>query len=75
MTDRIPQMKPREMIRVLEKFGFLVKRQTGSHIFMHNSNTKNTTVIPFHAKDIHRGVLFEMLKQAGISKEDFLKKL
>lgn len=67
-------MKPREMIKVLEKFGFFIRRQSGSHVFMKNSMTNRTTVVPFHAKDINRGILFEILKQAGITQKDFLEK-
>ncbi len=75
MTNRIPQIKPRELVRILEKFGFVLRRKTGSHAIMRHPFNKDMTVIPLHAKDVKRGLLFGILKQANISQKDFLRVL
>lgn len=75
MTDRIPQIKPQELIKILEKSGFVIRRQSGSHIIMRNSLTKNIAIVPVHAKDIKRGLLFGILKQANISQKEFWRML
>ena len=75
MTDKIPQLRPRELIKILEKLGFVLRRQTGSHGIFRHPKTKNITIIPIHAKELKRGLLFGILKQVGITQEEFLKLL
>ncbi|HVN65746.1 MAG TPA: type II toxin-antitoxin system HicA family toxin [Methanomicrobiales archaeon] len=42
----------------------------GSHHIYFNPSTKKRAVIPLHKKELPRGTLLEILKQAGIDKED-----
>ena len=50
--------------------------QTGSHLSMsHPQEPHRFAVIPIHAKDITRGTLMSILRQAGISKEELIKLL
>lgn len=65
--------KPKEIISILEKFGFVRKRQSGSHVIMFHSDTKVTIPVPIHAKDAKRGLLLGIIKQAGSSEEEFLE--
>lgn len=48
--------KPREVISILQKLGFIRKRQTGSHVIMNNPNSKRTIPVPVHAKDIKKRI-------------------
>ncbi|MDO8582077.1 MAG: type II toxin-antitoxin system HicA family toxin [bacterium] len=75
MYSRIPQLKPTEFVRALERLGFVVRRQTGSHVIMRHQITKRMASIPVHPRDCKRGLLFGILKQAGITTDDFLKVL
>jgi mRNA interferase HicA len=75
MPDRLPQVKPKQLIRVLERMGFVLRRQTGSHAIFRHPKTKNIAVVPIHAKDIKRGLLHGILKQANISEVEFLDNL
>lgn len=75
MSKRLPQLKPKELIRVLEKFGFVKRRQTGSHAILRHPDTKIMISIPIHSKDIKRGLLFGILKQANISKKELIQTL
>lgn len=65
--------KPKEVIRILEKLGFIRKRQTGSHVIMYSSKLKRTIPVPFHVKDVKRGLLLGIAKQAESSEEEFIK--
>jgi len=65
--------RPKEIISVLEKFGFIRKRQSGSHVIMYHPNTKITISVPIHTKDIKRGVVMGIIKQAHSTEEEFLK--
>jgi len=72
---KIPPIKPSQLIKILEKEGFQVIRQKGSHIILINRE-KTRIVIPMHpGKDIKPGLLRAILREAGINREKFLKLL
>jgi predicted RNA binding protein YcfA (HicA-like mRNA interferase family) len=72
---KIPPIGPNKLVKILEKEGFKVIRQKGSHVIMINSK-KNRIVIPVHpGKDIKPGLIRAILREAGISREKFLKLL
>ncbi|HMQ79359.1 MAG TPA: type II toxin-antitoxin system HicA family toxin [Ignavibacteria bacterium] len=60
----------KEVLRKLEKAGFEIKRQSGSHIVLRHSDGRQTYVA-MHSKDIPIGTFKKILKQASISEEDF----
>jgi predicted RNA binding protein YcfA (HicA-like mRNA interferase family) len=67
---RLPRLTAREIIAVLEKVGFFLARQSGSHIIYKNAAGKRATV-PFHAsKILHPQVLKNILQDAGIGPQD-----
>jgi predicted RNA binding protein YcfA (HicA-like mRNA interferase family) len=63
-------LTPQKVIRVLEQKGFVLDRVKGSHHIYYNPATKKRAVVPLHKKELPRGTLLEILKQAGIEKED-----
>lgn len=65
--------KPREVISILQKLGFIRKRQTGSHVIMNNPSSKRTIPVPMHAKDIKKGLMRSIIKQADSTEKEFLK--
>ncbi len=72
---KLPTISPEKLARVLERSGFLLDRIKGSHHVYHNPQTQKTVVIPFHGKDLPKGILNEILKQAGITREDLAELL
>ena len=74
MSQGLPKLTAKEIIFVLEKLGFSIVRQSGSHKIYKNTEGKRATV-PFHAgKILHLKVLKSIMKDADID-EDQLKKL
>lgn len=72
---KISPINADKLIRVLEREGYRVTRQKGSHIIMMNAK-KNRIVIPIHpGKEIKIGLLRAILKEAGIGREEFQKLL
>lgn len=69
MPSKYPVLKPDEVIKRLEKFGFLYVSQSGSHRKM--SNGTNKCIIPMH-DEVAKGTLRSILCQANISLEDFM---
>lgn len=60
-------MTPKEMVRLLEKNGFVSERQNGSHLLLKNPTTGKITTVPMHNKELKKGTEQTILKQAGIS--------
>ena len=61
---------PKEVIQVLEKNGFALSRSKGSHhVFRHPDGRK--TVVPLHNKDLPKGTLMAIIKQSGLSRDEF----
>jgi len=75
MADRLPAVRPQEIVRSLERAGFTVKRQTGSHVILTRSGLKRPVVVPMHRRALPPGTVKDIIKQAGISIPDFLKHL
>ena len=55
-----------EMIKYLKKNGFESVSQNGSHVKMKNAQTGKTVIVPYHSKDLKRGMEQSILKQAGL---------
>jgi len=73
---KLPLLSAREVIRILNKLGFELKRQEGSHMFFEHPDGR-TTVIPNHGgEDIDRGLLNKIVKHdLKIDREEFLRHL
>ncbi len=67
---KLPSLTPQKIIKVLEKKGFVLDRIKGSHHIYYHLETKRRVVIPLHKRDLPKGTLLEIIKQAGISKEE-----
>ena len=72
---KLPSLTPQKAIKVLEKNGFVLDRIKGSHPIYYHLETKRRMVVPLHKKDLPKGTLLEILKQAGTSKEELKKTL
>lgn len=63
----------REIVKRLKKLGFMFNRQAaGSHEIWFNPASNRYTTIPNHPYDMPEGTLRAILKQAGVSPDDFL---
>lgn len=72
MTERLPALKPREVMRALERAGFFLHHVRGSHHYLkHPAKPGVLVVVPFHAKDVKRGTLSSIIRQAGLTTEEF----
>lgn len=66
---KLPVISGKDMIRALEKDGFLIVRQKGSHVSLQKGIHK--TVVPIH-DELAKGTLLGILKQCGLTKEDLI---
>jgi predicted RNA binding protein YcfA (HicA-like mRNA interferase family) len=72
---KLPGLSARKVIKKLKRMGFVFDRQAkGSHEIWYNPTTRKRTTIPNHpGTDIHIGTLREIIKQAGLTVEEFLE--
>ena len=68
---RLPALKPKEVIKILESAGFYLVHKKGSH-FKFKDISGNTTIIPLHNKDIKKGLLERIIKDTGLTLREFL---
>ena len=68
--SKLPVLTPQKIIRILEKKGFVLDRIKGSHQIYYHHDLKRRVVVPFHKRDLPKGTLLEILKQAGMSREE-----
>lgn len=70
---KIPPQKYRVVMQKLRRLGFVFRRATGgSHEIWWNEKTKKTCVVPHH-REIKSGTLKSIVKQVGITPEQFIQ--
>lgn len=72
--SKIPQVKPKEVVKALQRLGFGWGRTDGSHARLSHPDGRKTTV-SLHNEPLPKGTLKSILRQAGISVEELLKNL
>ena len=72
--SKLPQLSANEIIKIFEKFGFRVIRQSGSHVFLRHED-RRTTVVPNHpVRNVDSRLLNKILKHdVKIDREEFMK--
>ena len=68
-----PVLKPREIISILEALGFAEVRQRGSHKQFRHPDGRSTTVPVHPGRDISPILLRQIVKDIGLTVEEFLK--
>lgn len=70
---QLPQVRPKDLVKALQKAGFSKSRQAGSHLYLKHSDGRLTSV-SIHPKPIPTGTLRAILKQTQLKPEE-LKEL
>lgn len=74
MTPKLTSLTSREVISILKKRGFVLDRQSGSHAVLIHPDGRRTTV-PIHGKrDLGKGLLRQIMRDADITIEDLQKR-
>lgn len=73
MSQRVPSLKPREVLRALTRAGFFIHHVSGSHyVLKHPDKLACRVTLPFHSRDMKRGTLASIIEQSGMTTEAFL---
>jgi predicted RNA binding protein YcfA (HicA-like mRNA interferase family) len=75
MSERLPRLSAKQIIRILERNGFALARSSGSHHIFKNAEGKRVTV-PVHGnKVLHPKVLQSILRDMGVTAEELSREL
>jgi predicted RNA binding protein YcfA (HicA-like mRNA interferase family) len=69
--SKLPRLSGREVVAVLQRLGFHVRRQHGSHIILRRDTPFAQPVVPDH-RELDSGTLRAIIRQIGISVDDFI---
>lgn len=72
---RLPRLKGKEVVRILERHGFEAVRTRGSHVFLKHSDGRVTTVPVDAGETIGPGLLRSILRDIEMSLEEFLEEV
>lgn len=74
--SKLPAVTPKQVVRALKWKGFYIRRQSGSHVILYSQVPRLRRVtIPWHHKDLKKGTLRRIIKDVGLSIEEFVNLL
>ena len=69
--SKLPQISGSTCVNALQRVGFLVVRQKGSHIILRRDDPYKRLVVPNH-KTLKKGMLSDIIKDAGLTVDEFI---
>ena len=69
---KLPAVRPRKVVQFLQKHGFVLDHASGSHFIYYHPVSKRRAVVPRHNRDLPKGTLLALLKEAGFSREELI---
>jgi len=71
--SKFPALTGKDIVDVLKKAGFEVKRQKGSHVFLQHMDGRST-VVPVHTgENIGPGLFSKILRDTELTRNDFIR--
>lgn len=70
---RLPSVRPRAVIRFLERHGFILDHTSGSHFIFYHPNSRRRAVVPRHNRDMPKGTLLALLREAGFTRQELVE--
>ena len=72
MPAKFANLKPRVVIRALQKGGFFIHETTGSHVHLKHPSRPGRITVPYHERfDLPKHIVKSILRQAGLSNREF----
>jgi mRNA interferase HicA len=69
---KIPAIRSRQIVRFLEQNGFVLDRSAGSHFIYYHAASGRRAVVPQHNRNLPKGTLRSLLREAGFSREELI---
>ncbi len=69
---KLPAIRSRQVVRFLEQSGFALDHTSGSHYVFYHPRSRRRAVVPSHNRDLPKGTLMSLLREAGFSREELI---
>jgi predicted RNA binding protein YcfA (HicA-like mRNA interferase family) len=69
---KLKALSPKQIAKILKTLGFIEDHQTGSHKVFYHPETGKRAVLPMHARDLPKGTLLAIIREAGLNRNDFM---
>lgn len=74
--SKLPPLRAKEAIKAFGKIGFLHEHTRGSHYILRRPTDKRKLVVPLHGpKTLGKGLLLSLIRDANLTKEEFIQLL
>lgn len=70
MSDKLPAIKPAQLIRALKRKGWELDRVRGSHYILIHPEQQRAVPVPYHNRDLKPGTLAGILRSTGVSRDE-----
>ncbi len=74
MSERLPVVSGAQLLKALERIGWVSVRQRGSHVRLKHPNRAVSLVVPLH-RELKRGTLAGILRDAGVDRDELRRLL
>jgi predicted RNA binding protein YcfA (HicA-like mRNA interferase family) len=72
MSKELPSLRARDLVRILERAGFVGWRQRGGHLTLYRESDNRTLTVPVHpSKTLPKGAIRAIIEQAGLTPDQF----
>jgi len=72
MLPKLSNLKPREIIRALEKAGYYVHESSGSHVQLKHPSRPGRITVPYHERfELPKHIVKSIIRQAGLTNKEF----
>ncbi|MGI8945033.1 MAG: type II toxin-antitoxin system HicA family toxin [Thermoleophilaceae bacterium] len=75
MSQRLPTVTSKQLVKALERAGWRLSRTKGSHRYYVHPDRRRAVVVPMHPGDLKRPLVAGVLKDADMSRDEFLRLL
>ncbi len=72
MPPKLANLKPREVVRVLQRAGWTIHETTGSHVQLKHPDKPGRLTVPYHERfDLPKHIVKSIIRQAGLTNQQF----
>jgi len=76
MAAKFANLKPREVVRALERAGFYIHETSGSHVHLKHPDRTGRITVPYHERfDLPKHIVKSIVRQAGLTNPEFFRLL
>jgi predicted RNA binding protein YcfA (HicA-like mRNA interferase family) len=76
MPPKLANLRPKQVVRALERAGFYIHETSGSHVHLKHRKRAGRVTVPYHERfDLPKHIVKSIIRQAGLTNAEFLRLL